>query len=282
MTAAKSMLERVDSAILVDEIGIETGQYDPYTLKTTYRTIFRRSDDGILPWGVVAGVQLIHDGKPVSRSNFLDVVPLEDRIFVRCLSAVLQIQNYRNIFNDELVLLWDYERYLLGEMEGPDAQISLLIHLLAKAEIDSSQFVCRLPVDEEGNALATLVEALHRNNIGIAVDDFGTPTASASRIQQIDPNVVTLDGDWFRRIVEEPTAVSLLGALVGALRREGRKVLIEGIESPDHLRAALITGADLLEGSMLRPPFVAGVFFDAEPLNAEELFSACGSIASAL
>lgn len=276
MSLAEKIQERIEAAIVVDEIGIETGRYGSRILKTYYQAIFRRTSEGLMPWGVAGTMRPYLRERPVSLQLFLADIAPDDHPFVESLGRMLQLRNHRNIHADDLVLLWDYDQRLFPSTDTPEAQAARLAGFLEDAEIDKSFFLCRLPAVEEESRLAELAAALQRSGISIAVDDFGTPAESASRIRQMSPQVVTIEGSLFRRIADVPAAVDLLGSLVETLRKEGREVLIEGIETAGQLRAAYDTGADLLRGDLLRPVQPVGVIFDTEPLDGEALLRAHG------
>lgn len=271
MSLAEKIQERIEAAIVVDEIGIETGRYGSHILKTRYQAIFRRTPEGLTPWGVTGTVQPHLRERPISLDSFWADIAPDDQPFVESLGRMLQLRNHRSIHAGDLVLLWDYDQRLFASTDTPEAQVARLVSLLPSAEIDQHLFLCRLPGNGEEGRVAELAAVLQLNGIATAVEDFGTPAESASRIRQINPQIVTFEGRWFRRIADVPAAVDLLGSFVEALRREGRQVLIEGIETPDQLRAAFDTGADLLRGDLLRPAQPVGVIFDTEPLDGEAL-----------
>ncbi len=53
---------------------------------------------------------------------------------------------------------------------------------------------------------------------------------------------------------------------------DGAEVLVQGIETPEHLEVALETGADLLQGHFLARPALAGAFFDETPVPLAQIY----------
>ncbi|MFC6489655.1 EAL domain-containing protein [Nitratireductor sp. GCM10026969] len=269
MSKGGSLAERIEDAILVDEVGIETGRYGPYFLKTLYRPVLRRTDAGLLPCGVKALTGIFRDGEPVAHSVFLEDVPGQDRWFISCLCRMLHLRNYYNADAEDLPLF-------LGRppFAGPDLE-SILDHVDAAAEcldqmgLDPMLVFWEVDDDAEGTVQLELAACLRRHRLGVAVADFGVDDATLSRVRDLDPDVVSLNGLWFQRIAEVPIAARLLSTLVDALRREGKQVLAEGIESPSHLHVALEVGADFVSGDLLRPARLAGTIFDTEPVSLD-------------
>jgi EAL domain-containing protein (putative c-di-GMP-specific phosphodiesterase class I) len=112
---------------------------------------------------------------------------------------------------------------------------------------------------------------MRRNGIRIAVDDFGVGHSTAERLALIEPDIVKLDGGWFGQLCRHPEAEQLFKPLVATLHARNVKVLVEGIETPHHLRVALEGSADLLQGFHLGKPALAGAFFDEGALEIEAL-----------
>ncbi len=263
--------KRIDAATMTDEIGIEAGRYGPYVLKTAYQAVFHNAPDGPAPYGVAGSTIAYRDGQPVSWQSFLEQVPPADHGLIDAISHTLQLRNHRNIGVDGLAIHYRLENRML---EDPAGHIGELMRTLEDFELDPSLLVCELPTYEDEHEPAELAKLLHEKGIRIAVAGFGTDRAAISRMRLLDPQIVKLDSEWFRRIAEVPMASRLLGSLVGTIQRDGRQVLIADVHKTEHLQSALDAGADFLQGDLLRRALLAGAIFDTECLNVRALLGA--------
>ena len=90
---------------------------------------------------------------------------------------------------------------------------------------------------------------------------FGSPSWSRAtarhraccRIRCL-PDIVRIDGGWFRAIARQAATARLFGALVRAYRSSGAQVLVDGIATETALRVALDSGADSVSARCLRRP----------------------------
>src|SRR5690606_35739762 len=105
MADAESLAARIEKAIHVDEVGIETGRFGPYFLKTMYQPVFRNTGEQLVPSGVEGLVGPHKDGQQVgTRAFFSDVAAASETLFVENLCHTLHLHNYPNIGVDGLML----------------------------------------------------------------------------------------------------------------------------------------------------------------------------------
>lgn len=264
----------IRDAITVDEIGIETGHYGPFLLKTVYQPIFETGQDGLAPIGAEGLIKPFVEGKSVPALDFFAQVPAEDGFFVENMCRALHLRNYRNIGVEGLQLFFNYDPRAHTDLESALGQIRYMASRLEYLEIDPADLVCEITEVEAVNSemLVEIAAEMRRHGVRLAVDDFGTGHSTLQRMDLIEADIVKIDGPWFRQIATMAAARRLLEALVRALQRSGRQVLIEGIETPDQLKAALDTGADLLQGFLLGRPALAGTIFDTNALDPDDFF----------
>jgi EAL domain-containing protein (putative c-di-GMP-specific phosphodiesterase class I) len=261
----------VSDAIIVDEVGIESGVYGKYRLKSSYQPIFARQ--GSLLWPVaVEGLILPHlAGKPVSPDLFFDQVPPEDRLIIERMCRALHIHNHHNIGVDRLELYFNYDpganscRKSLGE-------IRFMARRLGEIGLDPRLLVCEITraVAPDRDTLQQLAGEVRSLGARIAIDDFGAGHSTQERIDLVRPDIVKIDGAWFRTLCPEAATVRLLGSVVSGFQGRGARVLVEGIEDAAQLDVALHAGADLFQGYHLARPALAGTAFDETPLKVAE------------
>lgn len=261
----------VDAAIVVDEVGIETGVYRDYRLKTSYQPIFRREGESLRPVAVDAFVAPFHAGALVPVAEWSGAVDDDDRQFIRALCQALHLRNHRNIGVPGLKLHIGYDAGAPADQAAAIGRFEKLLGSLEGLDLDPRQLVCELRGNQTagGAMLAVLAAEMRGHGVTMAVCDFGTGHSTMSQIEMLKPQMVRVDGAWFRALCRERAAVKLLGPIVRLLRQIGAAVLIDGIETTTQLEAALASGAEYVQGSRLAPPALAGTLFDsaARPLS---------------
>ncbi|HVR31082.1 MAG TPA: EAL domain-containing protein [Acidimicrobiia bacterium] len=85
-------------------------------------------------------------------------------------------------------------------------------------------------VHDEERALSVL-RALKRLGVNIAVDDFGTGMSSLSRLKQFPVDTVKIDRNFVNDLEHNLASRLIVGAVVGLAHGLGMKVVAEGIET---------------------------------------------------
>lgn len=265
----------VNEAIMVDEVGIESGRYGPFRLKTLYQPIYQTRGDTLVPFGVEGLVNPFRDGETVPVSEFMGEVQRKDRMFVESMCRALHLRNYNNIGEPGLRLFFNYDPLAHDDLDAAIGQIRYMAGRLDEIGINPRLLVCEITESRalDDAMLARLAAEMRSYEIRLAIDDFGAGHSTLARVGMIEPDFVKLDGDWFRRIADVPAAARLLPPLVAALQKTGAEVLVEGIETVDQLAVALDTGSHYLQGFLLGRPAPAGTIFDPAPLHAGTLLN---------
>lgn len=101
---------------------------------------------------------------------------------------------------------------------------------------------------------------------GVALDDVGTATAGLGLMALVRPDVVKLDLS-ITQAHDDPRVSDVVAAVNAHVEESGAALLAEGIETDEHLAAALAMGATLGQGYLLGRPASLG---DALPRPAGE------------
>ena len=118
-----------------------------------------------------------------------------------------------------------------------------------------------------------IVRTLRGHGLRIALGGIAGEPPPLDLIRTVAPDLVRIDGLWFRRVAESEGASRLLPRLVEGFQADGAQVLIEGIETRRQLSAALDAGADLYQGFLLSAPQLAGTATDAAEIEFSEMFA---------
>ncbi len=102
-------------------------------------------------------------------------------------------------------------------------------------------------------ALLRTVDWARERSWGIAIDDLGADPMSLAMMPFLQPDVIKLD---LSLIHDRPSADigQVVSAVLAQAERTGATILAEGIETPEHLEAAMAMGATVGQGWLLGRP----------------------------
>lgn len=274
MASGRLRPEDILNAIHVDEVGLETGLYGDFRLRTIYHPIFLRDGrEAAVPWGVEGRVQAMLDNKPFPNEAFRASTDTDDEPLVAALRGLLPMRNYLNLGVDGLAMLISFEALVYRQIETAVTCMDALVQAIADVWVEPSLVYFAVGNEVPEDIFTNIAMELKFRGMPSALSDFGTEQATLSRLEMLGPKIVKLESGMFSRLAGVPIAVRLMASIVERLQRDGRQVLITGVETAEQLRVAVDMGANLLEGSLLRPARQAGVFFDMSPVNLAALLS---------
>ena len=267
--AAHGPARRVDGArpeFLVDEVGIAYGRFGDLVLKSCYQPLYCVEGDWLQPFGVEALVTGMREKASIGADEILGLVLGEQRETLERLCRMLHVHNYHQIGLPGMQLFFNADPGFTVE------DVEHLGWLLAENDVEPDLVTCEITEQAGDDArLSALAEELRAIGVRLAVDDFGAGHSTAERVRALRSDTVKIDAAWFRSVVSRPEALRLLPALFARLGDLGCRILVEGIETPRQLHAAVEAGADLLQGYLLARPALAGTIVDDAPLLIRDL-----------
>ena len=140
-------------------------------------------------------------------------------------------------------------------------------------KLSPNQFCIEVMEDENIPAehLIDAVTQLKKEGFSIAMDDFGTGYSSLSRLSMIPFDTVKIDRSLLLAAADGNKAI--LESAITLIKRLGIAVVVEGVETVEHLNLIRLLGADSVQGFLLSRPV------DLEktttlPLNAANIIDA--------
>jgi len=266
---------RVSDSIIVDEIGIEFGRYQDFILKTAYQPIFRSAGGFLRPFAAEGFVVPFREGKRVPVAQLFRNWRPGDEAFIERMCRLLHLRNFRNIGAEGLKLVFGFDPRIDGTFDTVACEIKALIEREDDRSLDWRDLICRIAeTGAQGQALLVDIAAeIHRCGIGLAIDDFGARDSAPERVEALRPDIVKIDGGWFRQVTDKPETSRLFGPLVAGLQAMGAKVLVSGIEMPRQLAICMDAGVDYLQGHLFGEPELAGTIIDERPRSPSRFLS---------
>lgn len=277
-----TLLDSLEPAITVDEIGIVGARLDPYWLKATYQPVFQVSAGSLKPVGASAGLRATRDGRALAISNLAVQASEAAGGQFGALKLALEIRNHQHIGCDETRLFCEFEAALALDAGAALERLELAAQLLAGEGIATDRLVCMIAgrKDIEQQALVRLAAAIRLHGFALGIDDFGEGFPAIELVEMLRPDILRIDGAWFGRVATVPRAASLLKPLFAGLHGAGAQILVDGIALPIHLEAALDSGADHVQGPLVGSVKLAGDIFPDADLPVTEYLKRVDNVVS--
>ena len=96
--------------------------------------------------------------------------------------------------------------------------------------------------------VAEICKMLGRHGLKVSIDDYGTGHSNLDRIAEIPFAELKLDKEIFWAFCNDRVPITVLGSIIDFCHTRGAKTVVEGIETPFHLKKARLLGADQGQG----------------------------------
>lgn len=266
-----TMAHRISRAMSGDELGIRTGRHGPVVLRSAFQLQFRPEGETLRAVMVQGTVRPFLEGEALDAAAWLAALDENDRDFVECLGAALHLANHAHVgLNDldHMIVVRDGSGMCFAEVLAP---------LMHDVGVDPSRLIGTIRDPSRFTEMQLAAFALRFRSLSgrIAVGMGGQH--SLQTVRAVSPEFIVIDGPWFRRVACNAMAMRLLQGLLAVFRSSGARVLIEGIETPGQLVAALNVEADLVCGPLLHSPGPVGRDTPAEILPLADVLAAGAS-----
>ena len=142
------------------------------------------------------------------------------------------------------------------QMLDPDF-LPLVRSVLSRHALDARHIVLEMTESyfvTDMEALRDTFRELRMMGIRIAMDDFGTGYSSLGMLSQLPADQVKIDRAFITGIDKNSFNRSFIGAVIQLCHSVGISVCVEGIETPEELRAAVGLESDVLQGYQFSRP----------------------------
>lgn len=249
----------VERMISHDEIGIATARIGGAVVRSAFQPVYEVRGSVLEPVAVEGFARPFRHGAALPPRMFLDRLGAAGRREAEQACLILHARNHQHLASPHLghvIALDDFVIDGSGRIER-----NLIEEAGAIAPRDSiGRLRSAAAFGAEG--CAALAAILRRNGLLFSLGGFGGGRSVWEEFRAARPDVVHLDGPWFRRVVASGPALKLLAQLVRRLREDGARVLVRGIETRRQLAAAIAIGCDLFQGHVLARPALVGTDAD--------------------
>ena len=111
-------------------------------------------------------------------------------------------------------------------------------------------------VADRDQAIAVL-EQVRRLDVGISLDDFGTGYSSLRYLRSLPVDEVKIDQSFVRDMLTDPADRKIVRSVLGLAAAFNLRVVAEGVETPEHMRALIELDCELGQGYVFARPMTA-------------------------
>jgi len=107
-----------------------------------------------------------------------------------------------------------------------------------------------------------VIEGCHALGVKIALDDFGTGYSSLTYFRRLPVDTLKIDRSFVRDMLCDAEDLAIVEGVIALTRAFRRKVVAEGVETPEHGLALLHLGCDCAQGYGIARPMPAAEIAD--------------------
>ena len=109
-------------------------------------------------------------------------------------------------------------------------------------------------------AAAEIFSACRKLGVSFALDDFGTGYSSLTYFRRLPAETLKIDQSFIRDMLDDPEDMAIVEGVIGLTKAFKRKVIAEGVETPEHGMVLLQLGCDLAQGFGIAHPMPGSDF----------------------
>lgn len=252
MRGHNARLDRIDRAIRENELRL---YYQP---KVNLRTGEVVGAEALLRWQhPERGLLMPDDFLPLIESN-----PLSEVVGEWVLeNALIQIADWQR----EGLLLPVSINVGARQLQRPDFVADLMDRLATHPDVEPRMLIIEIletSALEDIEGVSLTLSKCASLGVHFALDDFGTGYSSLSYLKRLPVAQLKIDQTFIHGMLDAPSDVSILQAILGLASAFGREVIAEGVNSPAQAAQLLQLGCEVAQGYGIAQPMPPSAIHD--------------------
>jgi len=152
---------------------------------------------------------------------------------------------------------YEFSINITGDDLSQDYLETFLLKNVNRYNIDPARVVLEILEDidtlDKGTTLEQL-DSLRMNGFQVAIDDFGAENSNFSRLLDIEPDYLKIDGAFIKNIITDFKSQIIVDAIVGICKKSGIKIIAEFIHNEEVQNRVKELGIDYSQGYFFGAP----------------------------
>ncbi len=107
-----------------------------------------------------------------------------------------------------------------------------------------------------------MMERMYASGIRFSMDDFGSGYSNLGKMQEFPFSMIKLDKEVFWQYCKDSKSLLILKALTVMIRTMRKQIVVEGVETPEHVRMAKLLKVGFLQGYYYSKPLQKEAFVE--------------------
>jgi EAL domain-containing protein (putative c-di-GMP-specific phosphodiesterase class I) len=163
-------------------------------------------------------------------------------------NTLAYLSNNQEIFEDRKLFVNSISACMLSEEDYLKLRTNYG-ELLEKVVIELTE-----QTEISDAALSTIHKRLKKDNMHLAIDDYGTGYSNTTNLLRYNPDYVKIDRSLITNIDSNHKTQKIVSGIIDFLHASGYLALAEGVETSAELRTMINFGADLIQGYYVSRP----------------------------
>jgi len=191
------------------------------------------------------------DDEIISPFHFLEAAKLTGN--TTYITKAIIVQSFKK-FSDTS---YEFSINITSEDLALDYLENYLLKQVSRYNLDPSRVVLEILEDISNigdNKTLEQLNSLRMNGFQIAIDDFGAENSNFSRLLEIEPNYIKIDGAFIKNILTDDKSQIIVDAIIMVCRKRGIKIIAEYIHSQEVQEKVKELGIDYSQGFYFGEP----------------------------
>ncbi|WP_226415452.1 bifunctional diguanylate cyclase/phosphodiesterase [Shewanella glacialimarina] len=149
--------------------------------------------------------------------------------------SALHLQHY-NFVSDLKMMILEY---------GDIKQVGIEFEILETSALKDIKLISKV------------IKACNKLGVSFSIDDFGTGYSSLSYLQRLPVETLKIDQSFVINMLTNPNDKAIIQGIIGLAQAFGLKVIVEGVETPEHAELLLSMGSYIAQGYSISKPMPA-------------------------
>ena len=241
------------------ENGVYFIKHDGWIIRSAFQGIFNASGG---TYGVEALIRCfdVDSGESVAPGRVISAIsnPYSPNVFY--LINKMHIKNFIELSSDYcgLFLFLNITPSFFDSIGASPKIKEMVISLISETGIKTMFLVAEILETESSQFLNFNdgISFIKSTGADTALDDFGDDSSNIERYNDISPNIVKISRELYVKSFESNSGIDELKHLVSTFHADGVRVVVEGVEIPEHVRLLFMMGVDYLQGFALHKPAI--------------------------